>query len=138
MRIRRILLIFILISPTLTLTHCGLIEKGKHNAGKNCMWVGCHGYDAASWQYAGTVFSSPDGSSAAKGVTVTIVDVTGERTLKTNSVGNFYTREGAPSKGFRATISKGEGTRRMDSEPASGACNSCHSPDGAVPPLHID
>lgn len=68
---------------------CSLAEKGTHNAGKNCMWPGCHGYGAPAWTHAGTVFSTVDRSSPARGVTVMISDATGEIRLKTNSAGSF-------------------------------------------------
>jgi hypothetical protein len=117
---------------------CSLAEKGTHNAGKNCTWAGCHGYQAPAWQYSGTVFTSPDRSAPAQGVTVTITDSMGVRALKTNAVGNFYTLAGEPSAGYRAEISRRGETRVMGFEATSGACNSFHSPDGTAPPLHVD
>lgn len=115
---------------------CGLVEKGTHNAGKNCMWPGCHGYEAPTWTYAGTVFTAADRATGEKGDTVKIVDSSGEIRLTSNSAGNFSTSKGNPSGSYRASVSDGKETRTMSSTPTSGACNSCHTPDGDVAPLH--
>jgi hypothetical protein len=120
------------------LAGCGLTEKGTHNAGKNCMWPGCHGYEAPAWTYAGSVFASEERSSPARDVKIIITDASGERKLKANSVGNFYTLDGNPSEGYHARMSKGDVTRTMQAEQTSGACNGCHTPDGQAPPLHIE
>jgi cytochrome c553 len=102
------------------------------------MWPGCHGYEAPAWTYAGTVFISDDGSSPARGVTVTIRDSTGEYRLKTNSAGSFYTSKGDPARGYEASIALGREIRTMNLESAEGACNSCHARDGQTAPLHTD
>ena len=117
---------------------CGLVEKGTHNAGKNCMWPGCHGSEAPSWTYAGTVFSSVDRSSPARGVMVTITGATGEIELKANSAGNFYSLDGNPTDGYRASVSDRERTLTMRPAQTSGACNSCHAPGSQTQPLSIE
>ena len=117
---------------------CGFVEKGTHNAGKNCMWPGCHGNESPSWTFAGTVFSSADRSAPAQGVTVVIQGPNGEIRLKTNSAGNFYTLEGDPSQGYSVSISRGKVIRTKRFESADGACNSCHAPAANAPPLYID
>lgn len=135
-RLRIVVLPLFLLVPTIS--GCSLTEKGTHNAGKNCMWPGCHGYEAPAWTYAGSVFASGDRSSAARGVKIIITDSTGQRELKANSVGNFYTLDGDPSGGYHARVSKGDVTWTMQTEQTSGACNGCHTLDGQAPPLHID
>jgi hypothetical protein len=117
---------------------CGLAEKGTHNAGKNCMWPGCHGNEALAWTFAGTVFSAADRSAPAQGVTVIIQGSSGEIRLKTNSAGNFYTLEGDPTQGYSVSISRGKVTRTKRFESANGACNSCHAPAAKTLSLHID
>jgi hypothetical protein len=135
-KIRSAVLSFSLFLPLIV--GCGLIEKGTHNAGKNCMWPGCHGYQAPPWKYAGTVYASADRSTPAKGVTVTITDSAGELRLKTNSAGNFYTLNGFPAEGYRASVIDGDRMLTMKAGQTSGACNSCHAPNGQAPPLNID
>jgi hypothetical protein len=102
------------------------------------MWAGCHGYEAPPWTYAGTVFSTADRSSPARGITVTISDVTGELKLKTNSAGNFYSLDGNPAEGYRASISAQEEDLTMRAAQTSGACNNCHTPGGQMQPLNIE
>lgn len=132
----RPLLSLILVVPLIA--GCGLAEKGTHNAGKNCMWPGCHGNEALAWTFAGTVFSSADRSAPAQGVTVIIQSSSGGIRLKTNSAGNFYTMEGDPAQGYMVSISGEKVTRTKPFESANGACNSCHAPDANALPLHID
>lgn len=117
---------------------CALAEKGTHNPGKTCTWPGCHGYEAPAWQYSGTVFAAQDRSTPARDVEVVIEDTDGEYVLKTNSAGNFYTLDGAPSNGYSASITDGAQTLTMGIQQSSGACNSCHSPDGSAPPLLLN
>jgi hypothetical protein len=136
MKIRPPVLSLILL--VLSCAGCGLAEKGTHNPGKNCTWPGCHGNEGPAWTFAGTVFSSADRSAPAQGVTVIIQGPSGEIRLKTNSAGNFYTLEGDPTQGYRASISRGKVTRTKGFESANGACNSCHAPAANAPPLHID
>ncbi len=131
----RILSLFLLLP---LLASCTLFERGTHNAGKNCMWPGCHGYDAPAWTYAGTVFTSVDRSTPAKGLAVIITDSTGEIRLRTNSAGNFFTSKGNPSGAYRVRMSDGTEDWDMRVEPTDGACNSCHAPDGETSPLHIE
>jgi len=135
MKIRQLLSLILV--PSL-LAGCGLADKGTHNAGKNCMWPGCHGGEAAAWTFAGTVFSSPDRSAPAQGVTVIIQASSGEIRLKTNSAGNFYTMEGDPTQGYRVSISRGKVTTTKPFESANGACNSCHAPAANALPLQVD
>ena len=135
-RFRSVVLPLLLLVPAAA--GCGLTEKGTHNAGKNCVWPGCHGYEAPAWTYAGSVFVSADRSAPASGVRIFITDSGGERELKANSVGNFYTLDGDPSGGYYARMSRGDATLTMQAEQTTGACNGCHTPDGQAPPLHID
>jgi hypothetical protein len=117
---------------------CGLVDKGTHNPGRDCTWPGCHGYAAPAWTYSGTVFTAADRLGPARGVSVHITDLSGELRLAVNSAGNFYTLAGDPASGYRVFISRGKDTRTMKSEQTSGACNSCHSPDGVVAPLNLN
>lgn len=131
--ISRIVCLFLLL---LLLSSCSLFKTGAHNAGKNCMWPGCHGYDARAWTYAGTVFTSADRSPPAKGLTVIITDSTGEIKLRTNSAGNFFTSKGNPGGAYRVRITDEKQERGKGFELTDGACNSCHAPDGETSPLH--
>lgn len=115
-----------------------MTDKGTHNAGKNCMWPGCHGNEALAWTFSGTVFSSADRAAPAQGVAVIIQGPSGEIRLKTNSAGNFYTLEGDPTQGYSVSISRGKVTRTKPFESADGACNGCHAPAANALPLHID
>lgn len=133
---RKTLQLILAVLPVLA--SCGLVEKGTHNSGKDCMWPGCHGYEAPAWSYAGTVFSSADRAISAGGLDVTVVDSTGEIRLTTNSAGNFYTLIGDPAGGYTASISEGKVTLRMGIAPTIGACNSCHTLGGEMTPLHLD
>lgn len=78
--------------------------------------LGCHGQggEGKTWTAAGTW---------AKGAQVTITDANGKSfTLKGNSVGNFYTREGLQ---FPLTVSV-DGTT-MPAPVTYGGCNACHN-----------
>ena len=133
---RKTLLLFLPLFSALA--SCGLLEKGTHYSGKDCMWPGCHGYEAPGWTYAGTVFSSTDRANAADGVDVTVADSTGEMRLTSNSAGNLYTSMGESAGGYTAGISEGQETLKMGIAPTSGVRNSCHVPGGEMTPLHLD
>ncbi len=92
-----------------------------HNAGTNCN--SCH-----SFTYAGTIYKTGAGTTAANGVAVTINDAGGEITLTSNSTGNFYTSSGTPSSGYKVTVADGSFTQSKTGTFHNGGCNgsSCH------------
>jgi len=59
--------------------------SGHHNAGQDCMQ--CHG----DFSVAGTLYTTPTGSTPIAGATITIKDASGQtEDLVTQSNGNFY------------------------------------------------
>jgi hypothetical protein len=65
------------------------------------------------------------------GMTVVITDATGKvLTLPVNRVGNFFTTDPI-AKPFRAKVVAGDKVRIMALPQMIGACNSCHTQNGA-------
>jgi hypothetical protein len=112
--------------------------------GEDCM--ACHGgdgsivpggvTDAKAWTTAGTVFDRANTSRGAEGAQVQITDANGfSFSLRTNLVGNFYTRETIRLP-LQTCISRNGRTLCMQSPATSGACNLCHGLGSAPqPPL---
>lgn len=111
--------------------------SAEMDPGMDC--VGCHaGNEGPDYRVAGTIFFGPhdeDLCGGVSGVTVTITDSAGHVfTQVTNSTGNFAFR---PSEmpgwtpPYTARIDSGGSTRAMSTPQSDGACNACHSPDGA-------
>lgn len=99
--------------------------------------LNCHQQDGQAgdpglrWTIAGTVFSSPTAGCSTEGVSGAIVEIlrmdgTLQMTLRTNSVGNFYS--GRPiTFPLRARVKLGTTVKEMMSLQATGGCASCHS-----------
>lgn len=115
---------------------CGEPEEGPTMApGENCLSCHSGGGEEGSWTVAGTVYGAVDAAAedGLASVEVQITDDAGkEVTLNSNSAGNFYTAE-AFTFPIHVAVQK-NGTRvAMGTAPASGACNSCHTPGGSAP-----
>lgn len=112
--------------------------------GDNCLR--CHSQgtkenleqNAPVWSAGGTVYARKDAErdEGVAGVNVKITDATGRVVeLRTNEVGNFFTR--APlTKPYRVAIEYQGKTKEMPVEAPAGSCNACHSwpdPVGGAP-----
>jgi len=87
---------------------------------------------APKFTIAGTVFEDGDGTSGFEGATLRILDADGNTfELTSNSVGNFFTSEDI-SFPVNAEIEVDGNIRAMGSPIESGACNTCHTCDGAA------
>lgn len=81
---------------------------------------------------AGTVFADLDGTAPLSGAIVRITDADGAVVeLTTNDVGNFYTSTPLTAP-LSAEIEVDGEIVEMDTTPDEGACNSCHSCEGAA------
>jgi phosphatidate phosphatase APP1 len=95
--------------------------------GEDCLR--CHnGQRGTAWTLAGTIFNSPTATvdQGVQNVSITITDSKGQQvTLTSNGSGNFYTRESLTPP-FTA-VAELNGAKQMMTDPAIGACNSCHT-----------
>jgi hypothetical protein len=114
------------------LAACGVPEHGPSmDPGEDC--VGCHNAgEGPDFSAAGTLYTNLNDPTGAgvKGGVVTFVDANG-RTLdvKSNEVGNFYTREKLAFPLQRVSVRRGGLVAVMEDVP-TGACNDCHTRDG--------
>jgi len=113
----------------------------SHNAGRDCLSSNCHGGSSMEadkrYTYAGTVYSDVAGTTAATGKLIVITEASGTKiNITSDRNGNFYTRQGTPSAGYSATIQGN--TTAMISQPATGACSSCHITGGVTLPIYTN
>jgi hypothetical protein len=107
-------------------------EGSRMLPGADCL--ACHksgGGEAPIWTAAGTAYVDAAGSGPLDGATIHITDQTHTFDLITNSVGNFHTNTHITPP-FTASIETDAGTLTMTEHQTTGACNSCHSCDGAA------
>lgn len=102
--------------------------------GANCL--SCHtrggANEAPTWSAGGTLFLDIDGSAGVRGATVIVTDVDGnEETMNTSTSGNFFTN-GRLTPPLTARIEYGGNTVEMASSVNTGACNTCHTCEGAA------
>lgn len=115
-------------------------EGSRMLPGSNC--VACHapGGDrgAPTWSAGGTVFQDVDGTAAANGATVRILDANDKVVeLVSNTAGNFYTRQSITFP-ITAEIEVDGEVVKMETPVESGGCNECHACEGAAGgKLHI-
>lgn len=109
------------------------------NPGQDC--IACHDQgDGPKFQFAGTVMGATnddDNCDGVDGVTVQIIGSDGQTlTLTTNSAGNFYSDDHHQTTTvalpFTAkVIGPGGKESTMTTPQTTGACNSCHTAQGA-------
>lgn len=95
--------------------------------GVDCM--SCHIDSAFRWTVAGTVYGRPDAEphDGVGGAEVVLTDVEGRvLTLRTNSSGNFFTREELQFP-LDVEIRRDGRSVRMETPTATGSCNGCHN-----------
>lgn len=105
--------------------------------GRACL--GCHaagsGHGEAEQRplgLAGTIYETRSGEQAAEGVTVVVVDGTGQRIeAGSNRVGNFLSTQHATAP-LEVELQDAQRVSRMESPAPSGDCNSCHSAGGGA------
>ena len=103
--------------------------------GADC--TSCHsdgniGNTGPKFTIAGTVFEDGAGTSGFEGATLRILDAAGNTfELTSNSVGNFFTSQDI-SFPVNAEVEVNGAIRAMGSPIESGACNTCHTCDGAA------
>jgi len=99
--------------------------------GNDCLACHVQGGKAgeAAFTAAGTVYASPTAAAneGIQGVDVVLTDSAGKVvTLRTNSVGNFYTDE-ALAFPIRAELRQGANVAKMPIPMQNGGCASCHA-----------
>ena len=118
-------------------TNADLVETAAMLPGRRCL--ACHKQDGQaekfSWRAAGTVYKSlmsPCNQEGVEGVQVDIADENRKIlvTLFTNRRGNFYTSEPLKYQRLIVQLSKDGVSRRMETQPETGDCASCHNPKG--------
>lgn len=88
--------------------------------------------EADPWSVGGTLFSDILGTNGVEGAVVRVTDSTGKTvTLETSRVGNFYS-EDRLTPPLTAEVETDGVVREMSQEVETGACNSCHSCEGAA------
>jgi hypothetical protein len=111
--------------------------SAQMHPGRDC--IGCHTAEREGPRFviAGTVFTGlhePDDCNGQRSVTVEITDDNGDvHTAKTNAAGNFFidTRS-TIALPYQARVFDDAGNESaMASHQTEGACNSCHTVDGA-------
>lgn len=100
--------------------------------GTNCQ--GCHSpgsrAEGAVFTVGGTVFAAVDCPEGVAGASVSVTDAAGASlVLMTSAVGNFASADALVAP-LRVQVTVGASTREMVEDAPSGACGSCHSPDG--------
>ena len=123
----------------------GVRRGPTHRPGQPCLT--CHSDDGPgepAFSIAGTVYATREQPDPAPGVTIQLIDARGdEKTLISNSVGNFYVATGAWSPTFpvRVSISQDNLTVPMQTLiNGAGSCASCHRGDptqGSMPPVYL-
>jgi hypothetical protein len=127
---------------------------GHHNAGMNCISVGCHlngntGTNATAWGFAGTLYDA--GGVGVAGATIVITPAGGgtPTTVVTSAAGgagpgagNFYVPAGVvPIAGATVAASGCPNVNHMVTALAAGngggGCNNCHRPGGQTTPMHL-
>lgn len=116
-------------------------EGGGMNPGDNCMQ--CHQANGSAsgldkrWDFAGTLYDSPNGGNPVYDATITVVDATGATATAytyQGENGNFYHLPNwgsAPvTNPLSITITKGSQTQWMLHTAPNGSCNSCHTASG--------
>lgn len=101
-------------------------------AGRACF--GCHGNNATSFSFAGTVYANAAGTQPAAGVEVRLRDGSGKAlSAWTNADGNFFfLLEPNGDLGVaHAGIRDADGTKLMKGMASSGDCNDCHKAGAA-------
>ncbi len=111
----------------------GSSGDAKMRPGDDC--IACHRReDGPRFTVAGTVYSDLRQKThcfGESGVTVRIEDATGQTmNLQTNAAGNFYTKNKLEPPLRASVIRDGVETPMIAAQP-TGACNSCHTSEGA-------
>lgn len=131
----------------------GVRRGPTHRPGQPCLT--CHGGEGPGepdFELAGTVYEmnaqgGPDTTRGAPGVTVAFTDAVGKtHTTETNSVGNFYVKEGryAPTYPVYVTLARGGRTASTMKTRIGrrGSCADCHrGQDGSkdlVPAVFVE
>ena len=115
----------------------GDMESPLMHPGLDC--IECHAARRGPpFVIAGTVFSAyhePDDCNGRSGITVEITDANGDVfEAQTNSAGNFYLNPFQASIALPYTariLVNGTETNAMAGAQSDGACNHCHTEDGA-------
>ncbi len=106
---------------------------GEMAPGQDC--IACHTQgEGPRYTIAGTVFKDPNEPNDCGGVSAVQVVITdadgGIITLNTNAAGNFYTRANLVLP-YTAKLLQNGNLRVMAAPQTVGACNSCHTQQGA-------
>lgn len=110
-----------------TLLACEPYESAHMEPGEDCM--SCHIDSRLRWTISGTVYADPKAQAheGIGGAEVLVTDANGrELTLKTNSSGNFYTREEVRFP-IRVSVRHGDAILTMPKPAIHGSCNGCHN-----------
>ena len=107
--------------------------SGEMDPGQDC--IACHASgEGPKYTIAGTVFKDMNEKNDCGGVAGVQVVITGADggvvTLTTNSAGNFYTRANLALP-YTAKLLQNGNLRVMAAAQTVGACNSCHTEQGA-------
>jgi cytochrome c553 len=108
--------------------------SSQMHPGRDC--IACHAQkgEGPTFTLAGTVFGAPKQADDCFGLpnaVVVVTDATGKTfSMGSNKAGNFTSRE-AVAFPITAKVLYGDKTIEMKTPVGSGACNSCHTVDGA-------
>lgn len=106
---------------------CQPHESPIMEPGEDC--VSCHFDTKLQWTVAGTVYGQPlaEAHEGVEGARIHLTDAEGrELTLRSNSAGNFYSREELKFP-LRVEVER-DGVRvGMERDAPHGSCNLCHS-----------
>ena len=113
----------------------GIHPGPTHRAGQPCLT--CHGGDgpgSPEMSVGGTIYAVRGGSDAVSGVTISLTDAHGvQRSLTSNSAGNFYVFKTEWDPAFPLTVSVSDGTTHQEMTTTvgrDGACATCHRGGG--------
>ena len=100
--------------------------------------IACHRQrdEGPTFSVAGTVFQDLNDGDDCRGIPaarIDILDTSGAvaLSLNANAAGNFFATARLPAGGYTAQVTYDGRTRSMSTVQTDGACNKCHTVDGA-------